>query len=216
MARMAKEQDSSSSSPRTLRPRHWTEKSEFVELKGSAPAAPRGSVKAKGKKAHFHLLDRFIRRIDDLMPEEMEHLVTPLNSNMNLETTSRTLKLTFPDDSRTLDVTEEDVYEFFHPLEPVGVLTGLVGMTGEAQVLVHFSTNEMCQAGRKLDGKSLGLTSVDVRYSDDRKWEKLQQRGLMERASLENLREQKRNRAPSPKLPQGLGSRSRKGHAEVY
>eukprot|EP00971_Amphidinium_carterae_P169569 3359378-Amphidinium_carterae.1 len=136
----------------------------------------------------------------------MEHLVTPLNSNMNLETTSRTLKLTFPDDSRTLDVTEEDhrhrdmhaesdagistvpplqlswfqksdclstsrtfstqlpsrailtlsvfqdVYEFFHPLEPVGVLTGLVGMTGEAQVddkmnplLVMVAQKKKCQ-----------------------------------------------------------------------
>jgi len=192
-----------------LRPRHWTEKSEFVELKGAGPAAPRGSVKAKGKKAHFHLLDRFIRRVDDLMPEEMEHLVTPLKSHMNLETTSRTLKLTFPLDAPAPDVTEEDVYEFFHPIEPVGILIGLVTMNGETQVLAHFATNEACRAGRKFDGKSLGSTPVDVRYSDDRKWEKLQQRGLLDKGTLEKLREEKRNRAPQPKLPAGLGSRGR-------
>ena len=38
---------------------------------------------------HFHLLDRYIRRIDALLPEDMEDLVRPMSYKPNQEQTTR-------------------------------------------------------------------------------------------------------------------------------
>jgi len=183
--------------------------SEFVGLIGSKRAASRGSVKGRGKKGHFLMLDRFIRRIDDLMPEEMENMVMPLNSYPNLETTSHTLKISFPAGVNVSHVTEDDVRSFFRPLEPVGVITGWHAITGETQAYAHFETNEETQQARQKDGQTLASIAVDIKYSDDGKWEKLQEKPSLEQEEVSKIRKELAERPPLPQVPDGVGSRGR-------
>jgi len=137
------------------------------------PSPPRGTTK-RGKKSHFHLLDRYIRRIDSLLPEEMEDLVRPLGYKPNQEKTSRTLKITLNEEATgTLNVTEGDVYAFLEPLRPTGVVVGWTGARGESEVYAQFETNADCQAARQKDGESLGGAPAQVRYSVDNKFRRV-------------------------------------------
>lgn len=83
------------------------------------PATHRGTT-GRGKKDHFHLLDRYIRRIDAVLPEHMEHLVRPLGYRPNQEYSTRTLKLTLQPrtDSHSTEATplteDSDSTEQFH------------------------------------------------------------------------------------------------------
>lgn len=141
---------------------------DFVE-----PSQPRGTTK-RGKKNHFHLLDRYIRRIDSLVPEDMEDLVRPLSYKPNQEKTSRTLKITLDDEAEgTANVTKSDVREFLEPLVPASVVLGWVGPEGEKEVYVQFETNEECQSGRQRDGGLLGGAPAKVRYSVDNKFRRV-------------------------------------------
>jgi len=135
-----------------------------------APSAPRGTTK-RGKKDHFHLLDRYIRRIDALVPEDMEDLVRPLSYKPNQERTTRTLKISL--DPEAANVTEDDVRAFLEPLVPSGLALGWVGLDGEPEVYVQFETNEECQLGRKHDGEPLGGSPARVRYSVDNKFRRV-------------------------------------------
>lgn len=134
---------------------------------------PRGTTK-RGKKSHFHLLDRYIRRIDSVLPEEMEDLVRPLGHRPNQEKTSRTIKITLNEEATgTLNVTEGDVYAFLEPLRPTGVVVGWTGARGESEVYAQFETNAECQEARRKDGDSLGGAPAQVRYSVDNKYRRV-------------------------------------------
>merc|ERR1711941_67148 len=116
----------------------------------------RGRVR-RGKKDHFHLLDRYIRRVDALVPENMEHLVRPLGYIANLATTARHVRITFDESemrhsaSRSENLTasalcEESVRAFVAPAVPVDVLiVSPDGSDGSAEVFVKFATNEETQ-----------------------------------------------------------------------
>jgi len=152
---------------RALLTRRSAEKSIFT-----APSDHRGTS-GRGKKNHFHLLDRYIRRIDALLPEDMEDLVRPLSYKPNQEKTSRTLKLVVDPDVDVKAVKEDDVRALFVPEDPVGVILGHQGPAGEAEIYVHFESNSECQAGRKRDGALLGGAPVTIRYSVDDKWRRV-------------------------------------------
>uniref|UniRef100_A0A7S1PV99 Uncharacterized protein n=1 Tax=Alexandrium catenella TaxID=2925 RepID=A0A7S1PV99_ALECA len=179
----------------TRRGRRWTKnnwekpdlKAEKREMRGrfhrggikmattefAMPSEPRGTTQ-RGKKNHFHLLDRYIRRIDSLVPEDMEDLVRPLSYKPNQEKTSHTLKITLDVGvDMAVNVTEDDVRIFLSPLVPTGIALGWTGSDGESEVYVQFDTNEDCQAGRQLDGKLLGSGPAKVRYSVDNKFRRV-------------------------------------------
>ncbi|CAJ1361867.1 unnamed protein product [Effrenium voratum] len=127
----------------------------------------------RGKKGHFHLLDRYIRRIDALLPEDMEDLVRPLSYKPNQEKTTRTIKITFPDDFVEPDAfSEEDVREFLAPLVPKSIALGWKGEAG-AEVFVFFDDNEACRSGRQLDGHRLAGRYAQVRFSVDNKFRRV-------------------------------------------
>lgn len=142
------------------------------------PSGHRGTSR-RGKKGHFHLLDKYIRRIDALVPEDMEHLVRPLTFKPNQELTQQTLKLKFDqsvEQRQIEDVTEEEVREYFAPLKPVGVATNWISeMDGTTEIFVHFETNEETREARKKTLEPLGKDGIrpDVRFSDDKKWAKI-------------------------------------------
>ena len=102
------------------------------------------------RRGHFHLLDRYIRRIDALLPEDMEDLVRPLSYKPNQEQTTRrwrehhaekhglatpnpcrTLKITFPDEFvKPEGLTEEEVRDFLYPLAAQYIALGWQGEGG--------------------------------------------------------------------------------------
>lgn len=130
----------------------------------------------RGKKTHFNFLDKYIRRIDALLPEEMEHLVRPLSYKPNQEQTSRTLKITFPESFvEPGNITEGDVRAFLQPLQPEHLALGWHGLDGQGneEVYIRFGSNEDCQQGRLLDNKMLGVHRAKVRYSVDNKFRRV-------------------------------------------
>lgn len=140
------------------------------------PTTHRGTT-GRGKKTHFHLLDRYIRRIDAVMPENMEHLVRSLKYRPNQEQTTRTLKLSLIDeDADDSNLTVDDVEEFLSPIQPEGVVLGWRGPEGFPEIYAYFGTNEECREARQLDGQRLGNWEVKVRFSDDQKWERVLRR----------------------------------------
>jgi len=153
------------------------------------PSVARGRS-GRGKRNHFNLLDRYIRRIDALVPEAMEDLVRPLSYKPNQEQTTRTLKITFGGDDEDEDgvpmnvgpvvapasITEEDLKAFLQPLEPHGMILGWESVDGEPEVYVKFMTNEECRLGRERDGRELAGVPARVRFSVDDKYEKIAQR----------------------------------------
>ncbi|CAE7565113.1 unnamed protein product [Symbiodinium natans] len=148
--------------------KRWRQESPFTY-----PMSKWRGQTGRGKKGHFHLLDRYIRRIDALLPEDMEDLVRPLSYKPNQEQTTRTLKITFPDETVKPDgVKAEEVRDFLFPLAPQDVALGWHG-EGGAEVYVMFETNEECQNGRKLDGQRLGGRHAQVRYSVDNKFRRV-------------------------------------------
>eukprot|EP00929_Paragymnodinium_shiwhaense_P014481 TRINITY_DN122394_c0_g1_i1.p1 TRINITY_DN122394_c0_g1~~TRINITY_DN122394_c0_g1_i1.p1 ORF type:complete len:371 (-),score=44.02 TRINITY_DN122394_c0_g1_i1:192-1304(-) len=153
-----------------LTPRHYKSKCQFLENSTS-----RGTVR-RGKKDHFNLLDRYIRRIDAVVPEDMEHLVRPLYWQPNQESTTQTLKLTFEDRVEAGNITEEDVFTFLEPHVPVGVALFQPDPTDpQLEAYAHFENNELCQQARRHDGEGFGPNGlhVIVRYSVDQKWERV-------------------------------------------
>jgi len=109
----------------------WQKKGcDFME-----PSTPRGTNKV-GKRDHFILMDRYVQRIDALVPEDMEHLVKPLSWRPPQQYTSRTLKLTLSNEVEggAEKVTEADVREFMVPLEPAAVAIGWRGLNSEVEV----------------------------------------------------------------------------------
>jgi len=139
-------------------------------------STPRGTT-FRGKKDHFLLLDRYVQRIDALVPEDMEHLVRPL-SWVPPQQWSRTLKLMLSEqvEGGAENVTEADVREFLAPLEPAFVEIGWWGHMGGMEVYVQFETAEECQEGRLYDGRELGGAPIEIRFSDDAKFQKVQTR----------------------------------------
>lgn len=142
----------------------------------TSPSPPRGHT-TRGKKGHFHLLDRYIRRIDSLVPEEMEDLVRPLSYRPNQQRTVQTLKLTLEEvDVQTApNVTEDEVRKFFSPLNPSGIVLGWYSPRGEPEIYVQFDTNADCQEGRQRDSELLGGVRALVRYSEDRKFDRVRE-----------------------------------------
>lgn len=134
-----------------------------------APSKHRGTT-GRGKQGHFHLLDRYIRRIDALLPEDMEDLVRPLSYKPNLEQTSRTIKITFPDELVLPGAITEDQVRAFLPVEPEFVALGWNGTAGDAEVYVRFPSNEECQIARKTTTELLGPHVAQVRYGEDKKF----------------------------------------------
>ncbi|CAE7247165.1 unnamed protein product [Symbiodinium necroappetens] len=148
--------------------RRWRQTSPFT-----APMSKWRGQTGRGKKGHFHLLDRYIRRIDALLPEDMEDLVRPLSYKPNMEQTTRTLKITFPDETVKPDgITEQDVRDFMYPLVPEHLALGWYG-EGGAEVYAMFETNEECRNGRRLDGQRLGGHYAQVRFTVDNKFRRV-------------------------------------------
>ncbi|CAE8613058.1 unnamed protein product [Polarella glacialis] len=128
----------------------------------------------RGKKTHFHLLDRYIRRIDALLPEDMEDLVRPLSYKPNLEKTTRTVKITFKDEFVEPDsITEDEVRTFLAPEVPKYVALGWKSAEGDAEVYVQFETNEECQLVRLHDNALLAGHIATVRYTVDNKFRRV-------------------------------------------
>mmetsp|Transcript_41931 Transcript_41931/g.115643 ORF Transcript_41931/g.115643 Transcript_41931/m.115643 type:complete len:472 (-) Transcript_41931:169-1584(-) len=141
------------------------------------PSTHRGTTK-RGKKGHFHLLDRYIRRIDALVPEDMEDLVRPLSYNPNLEQTTKSLKVTFDDAVSSEEFSEDDIYDFFAPDVPVSVAIFLPNTNGtvrqdQAEAYAHFADNEACRSARRHDGERLAGFVATVRYTVDAKWDRV-------------------------------------------
>lgn len=153
----------------TLRHKWGKKGCDFME-----PSTPRGTT-SRGKKDHFLLLDRYVQRIDALVPEDMEHLVKPLSWRPPQQYTSRTLKLTLSDEVKggAENITEADVREFMVPLEPAAVALGWRGLNNEVEVYVQFETAAECQEGRLYDGIELGGEPVLVRFSVDNKFRRV-------------------------------------------
>lgn len=148
--------------------RRWRQTSPFT-----APMSKWRGQTGRGKKGHFHLLDRYIRRIDALLPEDMEDLVRPLSYKPNMEQTTRTLKITFPDETVKPDgITEQDVRDFMYPLVPEHLALGWYG-EGGTEVYAMFETNEECRNGRRLDGQRLGGHYAQVRFTVDNKFRRV-------------------------------------------
>lgn len=159
-------------------PRNKPWKSKFT-----AGSKSRGTT-GRGKKNHFELLDRYIRRIDALLPEDMEDLVRPLSYNPNLEQTTNTLKITL--DLNAANVTEQDVRAFFAPEAVSGVALGYAGPRWQLpdpeagidaawgnegpEVYVRFASNENCREARRKDGEILGGAPCKVRFTVDDKY----------------------------------------------
>eukprot|EP00931_Biecheleriopsis_adriatica_P039391 TRINITY_DN22529_c0_g1_i1.p1 TRINITY_DN22529_c0_g1~~TRINITY_DN22529_c0_g1_i1.p1 ORF type:complete len:336 (+),score=68.03 TRINITY_DN22529_c0_g1_i1:27-1034(+) len=150
----------------------------------------------RGKQGHFHLLDKYIKRIDAMLPEDMEDLVKPLGYKPNQEQTTRTIKITFTDEfGEFIDpgtVQEEDVRRFLSPLEPEFVTLGWNGTEGNSEVYVKFEDNEQCQKARKLDGGSLGsnCAKAKVRFTVDNKFRRvMEDLGLWEKTKKEEPEE---------------------------
>jgi len=144
------------------------------------PSGHRGTSR-RGKKGHFALLDKYIRRVDALVPEEMEHLIKPLAWKPPGELSETTLKLTFEEDvdGKLLEeVTEQDVRRYFAPLEPQGVVMNFPNVeTGAPQIFVNFETNEECREARSRDAEPLGSKGIlrpQVRISRAHWWKKAQ------------------------------------------
>lgn len=173
----------------------------------------RGTTK-NGKKRHFTLLDRYIRRIDALLPEEMEDLVRPLGYSPDPEYSSKTIRIAFPELTNWPNVTEGDVRAFTAPLEPAAVALGWFSWAGYPEVYVHFETNEDCRAARQLDGQDLNGLRASVTYSVDRKWKR-----VVENLRLVDVPEEKEMEAfeqrfkPPRRLaePDGRGRKGRRG-----
>mmetsp|Transcript_11776 Transcript_11776/g.26274 ORF Transcript_11776/g.26274 Transcript_11776/m.26274 type:complete len:234 (+) Transcript_11776:114-815(+) len=148
-------------SPRTLL--NARGKSPFLE--GSTP---RGTISGRGKRNHFQLLDRYIRRVDALVPEEMEHLVQPLTVEMDKAAETQVLKITFKRVTTTkpvpLDVSEEDVMEFFGAEQPVGI------SISRNAIYVRFDSKEACRTARvkgSQTGKRLADSRIRMQYFRD-------------------------------------------------
>eukprot|EP00435_Cladocopium_sp_Y103_P055276 s895_g18.t1 len=128
----------------------------------------------RGKKGHFHLLDRYIRRIDALLPEDMEDLVRPMSYKPNQEQTTRSIKITFPDAMvAPADISEEEVRSFLAPTMPRSIALGWTSEEGNAEVFVLFEDNEDCRTARQLDGQRLGSFYAQVRFTVDNKFRRV-------------------------------------------
>lgn len=147
--------------------RHGKYKSVF-----EAPSTPRGTT-GRGKQGHFHLLDRYIRRIDALLPEDMEDLVRPLSYKPNMESTTRTIKITFPEELVLPGAITEDQVRAFLPVEPEFIALGWNGTNGDAEVYARFPSNEQCKLARKTTTELLGPHRAQVRYSEDKKFRRV-------------------------------------------
>lgn len=150
--------------------RRGTAAGKFGQLSGS-----RGTT-GRGKKNHFHLLDRYIRRIDAAVPEDMEHLVRPLSYKPNMELSTHTLKITFDElGTITEDLfTEDDVLTFFEPDAPLQVAIFCPNGTGtQAEVYAHFAHNDLAQSARRHSGELLAGLNATVRYTVDDKWDRV-------------------------------------------
>eukprot|EP00933_Yihiella_yeosuensis_P045850 TRINITY_DN4127_c0_g2_i1.p1 TRINITY_DN4127_c0_g2~~TRINITY_DN4127_c0_g2_i1.p1 ORF type:complete len:379 (-),score=54.22 TRINITY_DN4127_c0_g2_i1:399-1496(-) len=134
----------------------------------------RGGARGAGKRSHFHLLDRYIRRIDSLVPEEMEHLVKWIGHKPNLETTTRSLKIQFVEDVKPGTIREDAVRALFAPLVPESVATGWKGPGGSEEVYVQFASNAECREARKAaDNKEIQNFLAQPRYIHDDKMRKV-------------------------------------------
>ncbi|CAK9082795.1 unnamed protein product [Durusdinium trenchii] len=131
----------------------------------------------RGKKGHFHLLDRYIRRIDALLPEDMEDLVRPMSYKPNQEKTTRSVKITFPDDLVDPgEITEDEVKAFLAPVgsAPSSIALGWKDDRGNAEVFVLFEDNDACRVARQtLDGQKIGGRHAQVRFTVDNKFRRV-------------------------------------------
>jgi len=120
----------------------------------------------RGRQNHFHLLDRYIRRIDSLVPEDMEDLVRPLRWRPDLASTTRSINLNFPFAKGELEnLTEDKIRAFCAPVEPAWIIwekNNTWKERGEwtgTQVYLRFHSNEEAQevwnntAGHELCGQ---------------------------------------------------------------
>ncbi|CAK0879079.1 unnamed protein product, partial [Prorocentrum cordatum] len=88
------------------------------------PSPPRGES-GRGKQNHFHLLDRYIRRIDSVVPEDMEGLVKPIGWEANMENTTKTIKFLLGAGAKLVNdsVIEQDIRDAVAPYVPLQVVT---------------------------------------------------------------------------------------------
>lgn len=156
------------------------------------PSTYRGTT-GRGKKSHFHLLDRYIRRIDALVPEDMEHLVTPLkpHGTDSLQATTRSLKITLDPYVDPLNITEGDVKALFAPIPIDACVLGWQDYRSHNQeVYVHFESNADCVEARKKDGENLGGMPAQIRYTHDFKFTRVAElKGVWEPIDYKNPQE---------------------------
>mmetsp|Transcript_69298 Transcript_69298/g.122664 ORF Transcript_69298/g.122664 Transcript_69298/m.122664 type:complete len:350 (-) Transcript_69298:40-1089(-) len=148
--------------------------------------SPRKGTSGRGAKQHFHLLDRYIRRIDSLVPEDMEDLVRPLNWAPNLNTTS-TIKLNFPlAEGDLVNLTEDKVRAFCAPVEPAWIcweqnLTWIREKVGTQVYLRFNSPEEAKEVWEGTAGKELcGERAMVKLFLDDKFREIAEKQGLWE------------------------------------
>lgn len=109
-----------------------------------------------------------------MVPEDMEHLVRPLNWQPNQESTTKTLKITFSERVFEGHITEQDVLTFLEPHVPVGVALFVPDpFDRQVEAYAHFETNELCQEARRHDGELFAGVNATVRYSVDSKWNRV-------------------------------------------
>mmetsp|Transcript_16790 Transcript_16790/g.43395 ORF Transcript_16790/g.43395 Transcript_16790/m.43395 type:complete len:348 (-) Transcript_16790:96-1139(-) len=128
-------------------PQDW---SEF-----SRPSGTR-STSGRGKKGHFQLLDRYIRRIDALVPQDMENLVKPLSETAVPSAESNTLVFKFmKSNDIARAITEEELIAFIAPVVPEGVLVGHCTLVDRIEAYAQFKSSDDAKAVRRLDRRDL-------------------------------------------------------------
>merc|ERR1711879_290137 len=99
------------------------------------------------------------------MGEDMEDLVQPLSYKPNMETTTKTLKITVA--SNVTDVAEEDIRELLAPDVPLQVALWRTWRSGEVEFYAHFETNAEAVSARQRDGALVNGVRTKIRYTVD-------------------------------------------------
>lgn len=166
------------------------------------------------------LLDRYVQRIDALVPEDMEHLVRPLSWKPPMQRTTRSLKLTVPEEVRggLANITEADIRDLLEPLQPTGVVVGWLGREGEFEVYVQFETHDECREGRLCDSMKLKSEPVKIRFTVDEKFEAVQDAFSRENNTRRSWLHQRflKQGAPEPPLPVGWEKQWSEEHQTHY